>query len=129
MVFGNNGCSDRGVPLYIVILADKMILERVQRRAVRLSPRFKNLSNRKRLHNLGLTTLERMRERDDLIQWYNINTQIDKVTWYTGQIIKAARDVHRQSQCKETKLKFAQKTKFLINRVANRWNDLNDPTV
>ena len=109
MVFGNNGCSDRGVPLYIVILADKMILERVQRRAVRLSPRFKNLSNRKRLHNLGLTTLERMRERDDLIQWYKLKAEIDKVAWYAILIFKAAKTGHRERLCKEAELKSSLK--------------------
>ena len=68
--------------------ADKLTLEKVQRRATRVTPRPKNLSYRERLHNLGLTTLERRRDRGDLIQWYKINAKIDKVTWYAGPIIK-----------------------------------------
>ena len=62
----------------------------------RVAPSLKDLSYRERLHNLGLTTLERRRERGDLIQLYKIMAEIDKVTWYTHPIIKAARGGHRE---------------------------------
>ena len=64
-------------------------LEKIQRRATRIAPCLKDLSYPARLHNLGLTSLERRRERGDLIEWYKIKAEIDKVTWYAGPIIKS----------------------------------------
>ena len=109
--------------------ADKLTLEKVQRRATRVTPRLKDLSYRERLHNLGLTRLERRRDRGDLIQWYKINAKIDKVTCDAGPIIKAVRGGHRERLCKEAKLKCVQRTNFLTNRVVNNWNKLDDSTV
>ena len=67
-------------------ITDKKTLEKIQRRAIRVSPCLKDLSYPERLHNLGLTTLERSPKRGDLIEWYKIKAEIDKVTWYAGPI-------------------------------------------
>ena len=94
----------------------------------RVTPKLKDLSCRERFHNLGLTTLERRRERGDLIRWYKINAKINKVT-YVGPIMKAPRCGHRERLCKEAKLKCVQRTNFLTNRVVNKCNKLDDSTV
>ena len=108
---------------------DIKTLEKIQRRATRVVPCLKDLSYPERLHNLGLTTLERRHERDDLIEWFKIKAEIDKVTWYAGPIIKSARGGHRERLCKEAKTKTVQRTKFLTNRVVNPWNKLKNATV
>ena len=57
---------------------DKQILEKVQARATKLIPSIQHLPYEERLARLKLTTLERRRERGDLIQTFRIMTQIDK---------------------------------------------------
>ena len=44
------------------------------------------------------------------LKFYQIKTEIDKVTWYTGPIIKAARNRHTELLCKEAKLQTVQNT-------------------
>ena len=47
-------------------------IEKIQHRCTRLLPRMKHLSYENRLIKLNLTTLERRRERGDIIQTYKI---------------------------------------------------------
>ena len=47
-------------------------IEKIQHRFTRLLPRMKHLSYEDRLIKLNLTTLERRRERGDIIQTYKI---------------------------------------------------------
>ena len=74
----------------------------MSRRRPRKDSKNKNFGFCERLHILGQITLERRRERGDLIQWYKINAKIDKVTWNVGSIIKAATGGHRERLCKES---------------------------
>ena len=78
--------------------ADKKTLEKVQRRAARLSSSLKELSY---LERLCLNTLEGRREGGDLIQWFKIKSKIDKVTWFARPVIIAARSRHKKIPCKE----------------------------
>ena len=93
--------------------------------------------------------LEKRRERGDLIQWYKIDANIDKMTWYADvyadaytsaytytsfrsnldPITKASRAGHRERLCKEAKLKCVQIINYLANRVVSPWNKLDDTTV
>ena len=54
-------------------------LEKVQRRATKMVSRLKNCSYEVRLAKLGLTTLEEIRRRGDLIQAYKMITGKEKV--------------------------------------------------
>ena len=56
-------------------------LERVQHRATKLIPEIRNLPYESRLLKMGLTTLEKRRERGDLIQFFKILKNIDSVSW------------------------------------------------
>jgi ribonucleases P/MRP protein subunit RPP40 len=58
---------------------DKLLLERVQRRATRMVSTFKGVSYSERLHVLKLTTLETRRLRGDLIQVFKIVKGFDDV--------------------------------------------------
>ena len=60
------------------------ILERVQRRATRIPISHKGLDYESRLRLWGLTTLEKRRERGDLIQMYKIVHGVEEITWHTG---------------------------------------------
>ena len=58
---------------------DRIVLERVQRRATKLVGSLSSLSYEQRLANLKLTTLELRRDRGDLIQVFKIVHGFDKL--------------------------------------------------
>ena len=58
---------------------DINLLEGVQRRATKLTKELKNLPYEERLRKLELTTLEKRRERGDLIQMYKIINGLEEV--------------------------------------------------
>jgi ribonucleases P/MRP protein subunit RPP40 len=53
-------------------IGDENGIENIQRRATKLGPSLKRLSNKERVEKLGLTTLKKRRERGDIIQYYKI---------------------------------------------------------
>ena len=58
---------------------DLHLLEGVQRRATKLTKELKNLPYELRLRKLGLITLEKRRDRGDLIQIYKIINGLEEV--------------------------------------------------
>ena len=58
---------------------DMIAIENVQRRATKLVTSVKNLSYPERLRQLGLPSLEYIRERADLVEVYKIMHNIDKI--------------------------------------------------
>ena len=108
---------------------DIAFLEKVQKRATRISLSLQGLSYPERLHNLGLTTLKRRRERGDLIRQFKIANRIDQIDWSSDQIIRQARGGNRPKLCKELKPNTSQRANFFTNRIVNPWNKLSDLTV
>ena len=51
----------------------------MQRSATRTLTSLEDKSNGEILHNLGITPLERRRERGDMIQHYKIQASIDEI--------------------------------------------------
>ena len=58
---------------------DKKVIEKVQARATKLIPSIQHLTYEERLRRLNLTTMEKRRERGDIIQTYRIMNQIDRI--------------------------------------------------
>ena len=109
--------------------ADKHNLEKVQKMATRTSPSLQGLSYPMRLHNLGITTLERRRERGDMIQQYKIQAGIDEISWFATPTTREGRSGHRAQLQREVRTSTAQRFNFYTNRIANNWNKLADSTV
>ena len=67
-------------------IGDRDILEAVQRRAVGMVTNLRGRTYEERLAELGMVTLEKRRERGDLIQAYKVlsgKDQVDPQTWFT----------------------------------------------
>ena len=64
---------------------DKEVLEKVQRRALAMVSNLKGKSYEERLAEVNMTTLEKRRERGDLITMYRIMTgqdDVDPSLWF-----------------------------------------------
>ncbi|XP_065650609.1 uncharacterized protein LOC136078742 [Hydra vulgaris] len=57
-------------------------LESVQRRATKLVPQLRNMNYKSRLANLGLSSLAERRLKGDLIQFFKIYKNFNKVNWH-----------------------------------------------
>src|SRR5260370_27283812 len=107
------------------LIKDKLAMERVQRRALRLIDNFKYLSYEDRLEKVKLTSLEKRRERGDMIQVFKIMKGIDKLD---GTIFfKTSRSLHlRGHKLKVYKQRSRtdwRKTNFSLRDV-DAWNKL-----
>ena len=104
---------------------DKKTIEKVQARATKLIPSLKNLPYEERLSRLNLTTLEKRRQRGDLIQTYRIMTQIDKVnpdTLFQRATYLSTRG-HKHKLAK-TRPNLDIRKFFYSQRVVDPWNKL-----
>ena len=104
-------------------------LEKVQRRATKLSPAIKNLTYEERLIALNLTTLEKRRIRGDLIQKYKIENRHDIIEWETPPVVAPPRGGRRGQHSRELIKNCAQRFNFFNNRIACEWNALPDHVV
>ena len=77
-------------------VADKAVLEQVQKRAIRMISGLRSREYEDRLAELGLTTLEERRHQADMAMTYRIVTQkddVDAAEWFT-MAAQAARVTH-----------------------------------
>ena len=104
-------------------------LEKIQRRATKMIKGFGNLEYEERLRRCKLTTLEKRRERGDLIETFKIVTGRDRIP---------AQKLFEFSDNKRTRghsYKIIEKSsgaimqRFFSARVVNNWNRLDEETV
>ena len=105
-------------------------LEDVQRRATKLIPEYKNLNYETRLKKLGLTSLEKRRQRGDLIQTYKIVKKLENVklvnseNWLSSRTLEEGGRNHQYRIRREIVKNCPARFNFLYNRVSNSWNSL-----
>ena len=110
---------------------DINMLEKVQRRATKISPYLKHASYEDRCKILNITSLKRRRIRGDLIQKFKLYG-LDEISWYrepTARPQRASRlGVNRCLFVREiTKKKV--RFHFFNNRVPQYWNLLPDDLI
>jgi len=105
---------------------DIQCLEKVQRSATRLVPSLRKFTYEERLRRLGLTTLERRRQRGDLIEAYKIMTgkeQVDSDHFFqksnTNYNLRGHSMKMTVKRCHTDIRKF-----FFSQRVVQHWNSL-----
>ena len=103
---------------------DINLIEKVQRRATKVSPTIRHLTYERRLANLNLTTLEIRRTRGDLIQKYKIDKKLDIIEWESSPIIAPPRADRRGQLIREKDKNCLQRYNFFNNRIVNEWNSL-----
>ena len=104
---------------------DKVLLEKVQRRATKLVPELKELSYEDRLKGLGLTTLETRRERADMIEMFKVVRgleQMDPNTFFTRREYRGLRG--HDFTMKGNRIRLNSRKFSFSNRVISLWNSL-----
>ena len=94
---------------------DRMLLEKVQRRATRMVKRLKKLPYKTRLKKLGIYSLERRRLRGDLIETFKILTGRENVNYSKFFELADVTSGLRQN--------------FFSLRIVNEWNKLPQEVV
>jgi hypothetical protein len=109
--------------------ADKEVLEKVQRRAIKMVSGLKSTTYEGRLSELGLTTLEERRHQADMVQTFKIVTGKDlvkKETWFksvteTGRPTRSAADpLNLRPQASRLEIR----RNFFSQRVIEDWNNV-----
>ena len=111
-------------------LEDKMVLEKVQRRAVNMISGLRSTTYEGKLKELNLLSLEERRHHSDLVQTYKILHKVNSVeesTWFTrvsnasGRVTRLSADPLNLS--KET-CRTELRRNFFSQRVIDKWNTL-----
>jgi hypothetical protein len=107
---------------------DILALERVKREVNKLVIQFKNLSYEERLAKLNLTTQEKRRNRDDLIQFFKFNSNINIINWHKEPAIngniRPRKNSNQHSLIKPPLFICPQRENFFTYRVVKSWNSL-----
>ena len=105
-------------------------LERVQRRATKLIPRFKKLSYEERLERLKLIPLEQRRLRGDLIETYKIlSNKVDVNRKIFFQLADTVNLRGNSMKLYKQRSRLIARQNFFSQRVVDFWNDLPNYTV
>ena len=102
---------------------DKEKLERVQRAATKIVPELRDLPYEERLRRMQITTLERRRERGDLINVYKMMNGIDRVGRGLLKLDSGPTRGHGKKLRKERCLRDVKKFSF-PHRIIDVWNGL-----
>ncbi len=107
---------------------DILTLQRVQRRSTKLVTKFKNLSYEERLVKLIPTTLEKRRNRGDLIVFFKFYSYINIINSYMEPLInrnsRPRRYSNQHSLIRPPPATCPQKENFLTYIVLKSWNSL-----
>ena len=113
---------------------DIVKLEKVQRRATKLVPDIAHLSYEDRLVQLNMTTLEKRRERGDMIEVFKILNGLDKIIT-EGNFLRPE-EIRNRQRTRGHKMKLFKpqhrtwkRNQFFSSRVVNSWNKLPDKVV
>jgi ribonuclease P/MRP protein subunit RPP40 len=106
-------------------------LEKVQRRATKVSESLKHLTYEERLKRLNLTTLEDRRTRGDMIEMFKLTKKLETVNWHVEPNTFVPRDNHRGHSDRvqyrgDNLIRCQPRFNFFTNRVAKNWNMLPD---
>ena len=104
---------------------DKDVLEKAQRRATKIVPELVNLSYEERLHQLGLTTLEKRRTRGDLIEVYKIIRDVENISsevFFQNRLYAGLRGHSRMLSVQ--RCKYDLRKYFFSNRIVVLWYSL-----
>ena len=115
--------------------ADKDLLEKVQRRAIRMVSGLEGRSYEDRLVECGLTTLEDRRQRGDMIEVFKILKgieDVDKSSWFTmanegaqqNNLLCNTRDSEDQLKVIKPRWRYDQRKHWFSVRVCDSWNSL-----
>ena len=116
-------------------VADREILEKVQRRAVNMVSNLRGRTYEEKLSELGMVTLETRRRRGDMIQTFKIMSGIDQVqpeTWFTlgNTLVREGAAQTRSTTSNHTIMERWANTdirrNFFSQRVIKPWNNLPD---
>lgn len=108
---------------------DINLIEGVQHRATKLPLNFSHLNYETRLSRLGLTTLSKRRERDDVITTFRI---LRDDFWDTSNFFTLNEDNRlrgHDSKLKKESFRSSVRQNFLVNRVFDKWNNLSSDIV
>ena len=73
-----------------LIFIDKEILEKVQKRAISMTSGLSGSTYKEKLREVGLTSLEERRKREDMIQVWKIlhgHDHVDKNKWFSSAYV------------------------------------------
>ncbi len=101
-------------------------LEKVQRRATKVPHELKRFDYHTRLSLVGLTRLDKRRERGDCIQAFKLAKKLKSVDWHAPLETRAPKWDHRERNRPERDRNCMQRSHFFSDRVANKWNALPD---
>ena len=116
-------------------VADKEILEKVQRRAINMVSNLRGRTYEEKLSELGMVTLEARRRRRDMIQIFKILSGIDHVqpaTWFIleNTLVREGAAQTRSTTSNHTIMERWTNTDIRRNlfsqRVIKPWNNLPD---
>jgi hypothetical protein len=100
-------------------------LEKIQKRATKMIPGFREDVYDARLKKLDLLSLEDRRLRGDLIEYFKFSSGLEEVDWfYPPSHLKNATRGHNMKIRRELTQNSIQRHHFLPNRIAPYWNKL-----
>ena len=115
-------------------VADKEVLEKVQKRAIAMVSNFSSKSYEEKLKEVGMTTLEERRHRGDLIQMYKIMSgkeNVDFRIWF--ETLADQRGPNIMTRHSSGLYNVVQKNSnsdlrrnFFSQRICSTWNNLPD---